>query len=276
MVQVYVYNKSTVVTNNETAIMVAACNILIKKFCFIWNILPVTITHLTTIQDVNYIFYIVDNTIITPNMLTCFTNSNGKFSGYILAKNIINNGGVPLYLDATTYTVAAALFSQIAETILDPSINIWWRLNAISTVAGDVCNPVFGNLVIIPTPSPKFVPNINQCKKIGQRVFETPSTTANTVNVALCDFLYPSWYDPNSVIPSNTIFNYLNTLTKPFMVSNNGYVAVLNTVTNTLVYTYGINVPLWLRTFTQNTLRNAVRRNYVASQSNIITFPPAF
>ena len=272
MVQIYVYNKSTVVSNNEVAIMVAACNILIKKVCFIWNLLPVTITHLVTLIDVNYIFYIIDNTTLTPNMVSCYTSTNGKVSGYILAKNILNNGGVTLYKDATTYTVAAALFHEIVETIIDPTINTWWRLNTLNMVAGDICNPVLNNLIVVQTPNP----NVNPCNKLGcsfnkykgPLVRETPLTNTNVVSVALCDFLYPTWFDPILTISTGIVYNYANTLTKPFSISSGGYVVLLDNTTNKLTYKYGSKVPAWQKTYTQNTLRNVIRKNNVNNQVN--------
>ena len=256
--QIFVYNKSTVVTTTDVALMVSACNILLQKFCFIWNILPVTVTHLIKLQNVNYIFYIIDNTTVTPTIPTCGT---AKIGGYIMAKTILNNGGAVLWKDNNTYTVAADLFHQIAQTIIDPTINVWWRLDSIYMVASDVCNPVMNNLVVMQVPNPALYPNsIYNTEPI---IKEIPLSDTNNVKVALCDFIYPSWFDPSTSSSTGIIYNYTNTLTKPFSISTTGYVILLNTKTNTLLYYYGSSFPTWEKALVNQYYRNVIRNNYI-------------
>lgn len=250
--QIYVYNKSTVVSNHELNIMVTACNTLIKKFCFIWNILPVTITALTKIQHVNYLFYIVDNSVLPSSLLAYHTEINGKVIGYIMAKTIINSGGTVLHKDKTTFTVAASLFHEIAESLIDPTVNIWWQLNNIYLVAAEVCDPVQNNLVLIQTADP---------------------ITKKTIDVALSDFIYPSWFDPMATPNSGIVFNYTNTLTKPFSISTGGSVVLLNTKSNALKFIFGKKVPAWQKKMKHASNRIMIRKHHVTKQLVNITKP---
>lgn len=246
--QIYVYNKSTFVNQTELNSMVLACNTLIKTFCLAWEIHPVTITVLNNLQHklqkVKYLVYIIDNSIIPAEVLAYHTELDQHIVSYVMAKTIIDAGGAVLYKDKNSYTVAAALFQEIAEIVVDPTVNIWWQLNNMYMVASEVCDPVKNNMVVM---------------KVGNG-----GQTKEPVTVALSDFIYPAWFDPLAKAPNR--FNYTKTLNKPFSMSSGGSVVLINTRTNTITYRYGKRVPQWQKLYKNVAVRTVIRKHHVDKQ----------
>lgn len=200
-----VYNKSTVVTNNELTIIVDACNILIKSFCLYWKLLPINIVLVTIAppQFTNYLFTIIDFEPIKKGTISYYTQIHDKVIGFVLAKVILDNGGAIYYENSTTHTIGSALFHIILESIINPSNNKWWQQNTTLLIASDVCNPVDNNVVPITV-------TINHTSTI----------------VGLADFITPAWYNPEAA--STERFDYADSVYAPFVLGINGFVREWN------------------------------------------------
>lgn len=221
--QLYLFNRSTKVSLSDVNAMVLAVNMLLVQFCNAWNITASTITYKTgnPTTGMKYIFYLVDQDPSAPGALAYHTETTGGlYVGYVLCQTILTYGGVTLYKDNKTPTIASALFHEIAEALIDPTVNIWWVVNNRQCVAAEVCDPVQNNIVL-------------------QQVI----VSGRVINVGLSDFVYPAWLDPYASVGSR--FNYLNTLKRPFTMSAGGYLIVLTINSGTISYVFGKKVPNW-------------------------------
>lgn len=198
-VQILVSNKSTVVTDVEVQQMVQACSILLPSFANVWNT-PATISFAgkdvgTSQQKTPTFLFVIVDTTDQADALAYHTEEEGKIEGFVFAKTIIENGGVVLHLDATTTTVASALFHEVAEALVDAFCNEWWTAANGTFYAAEVCDPVESNNVIV--------------------------SLVDGTKVALSDFVFPAWRDTQAAAGSQ--FNYNNTLKAPFQLEKGGY-----------------------------------------------------
>ena len=115
-------------------------------------------------------------------------------------------------------TIAGALFHELVEALMDPTVNSWWQngsalnvnhadgsvtqsgttfSNGTTFCCAEVADPTQQNFVVI---------------KCGSE------------DIAFSDFIFPAWK-----ILQNTAgpFNYINTLKTPFTVDVGGYVVIL-------------------------------------------------
>jgi hypothetical protein len=120
----------------------------------------------------------------------------------------------------TMRTVAATLFVKIAETLVDPARNVWWRdANGVLYQAG-ICDPVAGNPIDVDVA--------------GERA-------------TLCDFIYPAWKDPGAA-KGSAVFNHSRSLTAPFELGMSGRCAILDPyVGGDVRWAFGRAVPWQIR-----------------------------
>src|SRR3989338_8324281 len=188
MFVINIYNKSSVVTNDEVKIMISGCELLIPILCEKWSILLPSIQFIegnplnSSRNDI--LFVMLDNSD-QVGALGYHTEENNRVNGFIFCKTILDNGGVKFYKDNNTPTIASALFHELAETIIDPTCNIWWDDFKGTLYSAEICDPVQNGIVLV---------NIDN------------------LQIGLSDFIYPSWKDSQALSNSNIQFNYLNTL----------------------------------------------------------------
>lgn len=241
MTVVGIDNKSTCIVDADVAIMVSALNSYMPIFAQAWSLdtpLVVFVPDYPATPD--WLFHIIDSDADVPNALAFHTEENDQIDGYILAKTILDNGGVPLYKDPTTDTVASALCHEVFEALIDSTCNAWWLAGSDSSTTGklyaaEVCDPVQSNIVVIVG-----------CDAVG-----------NDVDVGLSDFVLPAWKDPQAVAPAQ--LNYTNTLTVPFSVDVGGYVVVLDPATGETTQVFGKEVPQWVQDAKKKSGRNNKR-----------------
>ena len=238
---IIVYNRSTIITDDEVRLMVKACNVLMKQVCAAWNRLPVNISFITWIEpDAYYTFYVLDSDGGDPNKTSYHSEAYGKIVGYVFAKTILKNGGAILYKDNSTYTIASALFQEIAQALINPYVNTWWKMNSTTLAAGEICDPVHYNIVVI-TVQDDLSTNSNQCNNRQQ---------IKKVEVGLSDFVYPAWHNPlgktlaNPKICNDKFYqyNYKKTLSAPFTTSGGGFIMTLNINTKTITKVFGKDI----------------------------------
>jgi len=123
--------------------------------------------------------------------------SNGSAYGKVFAKTIIDNGGVVLYKDSKTPTIAQCICHEVMEMIGNPTANKWYNDNNMTFWAGELCDPVESNVLL---------------------------TTVGTDKVGLSDYVLPNWFNPDA---TKGPFNKMNTLKKPFTLDSNGYAIII-------------------------------------------------
>jgi len=227
--RISIINRSTVVTDTDGSYMTTAMNMILPTFCKDWSVINYRVsyvpTNVATIPANSYHIYIYDNADVSGVLAYHDIQSAVPF-GRVFAKTVLQNKGVVLYEPTLTLpTVAQAVSHEIFELIIDPRCNIWW-MHYFSglLVAGEVCDPVQSNVVVI--------------------------TLANKVKVGLSDWVLPSWQcAQNTTGP----FNHLKTLTAPFQVKNGYVMAIKNSrITNA----YGMTANTNLTTIYGNTVND--------------------
>lgn len=231
---IYISNKSKFVSPVDFNCILTACNALLPTFCNHWNITcPV-------------IFQAPINTIITSpnvliNLIDC--NMNGTpFKNDIEVKPILENGGVMLYKDDSTVTVASFVFSEICNLLIDKNLNGWWidlrsDINNPTFYANEVCDQVQNNIVKI---------------TVGN------SNSKNGIVVGLSDFILPAWKDLNS---KNVPLNYMETLKVPFECSKVSSI-IKFTPAHGITQVFGENTPNWLQNLKNESYKYNVRKSF--------------
>lgn len=209
--QIAVINQSTMIVDIDGSNMVMALNILLPKFCTSWSISQVDAVYIPknsiNIPETAYRIYLLDTADI-DGVLAYHTLRSDIPYGNVFVNTILSSGGVILYeASQTMSTVAQCLAHEVFELLIDPRCNIWWmNFNTGQLFAGEVCDPVQSNVVLI--------------------------TLSNGVNVGLSDWILPSWQDAQN---TKGPFNYLNTLTSPFEIKN-GYAMIIKNSNITSIY----------------------------------------
>jgi len=184
MSQITIINNSTVVADVDVQSMVEACNQFLPNLTGAWNMgNPQVVFNSDKTATGNWHFYIVNTDSDVPGALAYHTETNDQVVGYILAQTILQNGGVVLYQDHNTPSVASALFHEIAEALIDPTVNIWWLAGNNQMYAGEVCDPVQDNIVPVVLDS------------------------NNQITVGLSNFIFPAWRDQQAGIGSEALIN---------------------------------------------------------------------
>ena len=223
MTTIAIDNKSTVVNDDDVIKMVEAANQWLPLVATAWDVTCPTVAFGST---GTWLFHMIDEDPNTPGALAYHTEENDIVDGYILTKTILNNGGVTLYKDDSTPTVAAAFAHELAEALIDPVCNGWWQVNDSLMYAAEVCDPVQNNNILI--------------------------TLKDGSLVAMSDFILPAWRDSQD---TKGPFNYNNTLTAPFTLDNGGYVSQIDVTTGKSTEIYGKTMPEWLQTHKKNSKR---------------------
>ncbi len=207
MYVINIYNKSTVVTDADCMLMTTACSKQLLMMCNSWNVICPKISFISSKVSSTIVLaprvwaFVIIDTADVADALAYHQDPDGSIAGYVFAKTILDYGGVILYKDRTTPTVSSALFHELAETIINPNCNMWWFNGTDTYYAGEVCDPVQGDVF------PYVVAS-------GKR----------RINVGLSDYVFPSWSDPVPAIDAK--YNYLGTLTAPFTLNASGYAII--------------------------------------------------
>jgi hypothetical protein len=191
----YITNKSTVISDVEYSNILQSLKIYLSSLCKDWDFAPIYV--LNSIQPLEknlpntvIIFDAIDDEVFNTYNYEQDPNSVAR----IFAKTVIESGGVVLYQDESTMTVAQILCNEILGLISNLNMNKWYMDSNTSLWWGDICAPVYGNILNIDLPS--------------------------GVKVGLSDYVLPCYFGPNGV---QGPFNKNNTLMGPFGIDEYGY-----------------------------------------------------
>eukprot|EP00696_Hemimastix_kukwesjijk_P011281 gnl/Hemi2/24172_TR8111_c0_g1_i1.p1 gnl/Hemi2/24172_TR8111_c0_g1~~gnl/Hemi2/24172_TR8111_c0_g1_i1.p1 ORF type:complete len:301 (-),score=34.98 gnl/Hemi2/24172_TR8111_c0_g1_i1:39-941(-) len=182
-----VFNQSSVVTDAEAEIMVQATNQALPGFCTPWRLQVPRVRFVTgapPAASLDWEFILRDNSDV-EGALAYHTETNGKVTGYIFAKTILSDGGVVLYRDDSTSTVASALTHEIYEALADPVCDGFWQDTSTGLLyCQEVADPVQDGIQVVtvsgtgsrsaatrahlPSPPPLPVPDFSGVQRPGR------------------------------------------------------------------------------------------------------------
>ena len=180
-----IYNVSTAINNTNLQNMVKAINNFLITLCTDWNLNPIQLiigTYNTHVPIPNNTILLMDYTD-EDGALGYHYEQNGNAIGKVFAKTILNYGGVILYRDNSTFTVAQCLCHELLEMIGNPQINRWAMDNSGLLWAMELCDAVESNLIVYTLPG--------------------------NIKVGLSDYILPKWFSPDS---TSGPYNKLNTI----------------------------------------------------------------
>jgi hypothetical protein len=234
-------------------IMIAASNVLFPYVAKAWTVICPHIyfaKDITVKKNGSWWFHIIDEDPSEPDALAYHTEDNDLVFGNILAKTILENAGVVLYKDNTTETVASALFHELCESLLDPTVNGYWQADNGTYYCSEICDPVQDVIVpIVATVPIKWTDTTN-------------TTNATTkITVGLSDFVYPTWRDTQA--PIKSLFSYMNSIHKPFAITPGGYAVIMNPSINNgqPQQIFGEKVAEWKKIHRSRTRRIRIRKH---------------
>lgn len=257
-VQIVVYNlldKGSAVTDADVRLMVAASNLLMPKVAAAWGYIAPVVVFAGDLGGKApnagaWKFYMIGEDANVPDALAYHTEEGDVVDGYILTKTILSNGGVSL-CDAKaplkTETVASALFHELAEAFVDPTVNAWWQDANGVFYSAEVCDPVQGNNVLVEVTGsashPGGAPAVHQ--------------------VALSDFIFPAWRDSQAPTDGSVQLNYTKTLKTPFTLDHGGYYVKFDPAVDAQpTQVFGRKVPAWVRALKTKSWRVTKRNGW--------------
>jgi hypothetical protein len=231
-----VINQSTLVSNAQVATMCKAIQVQFNLHCApAWNQYPPTVTFYANAAQVPgyaWITYVIDNDAQVAGALGFHEETSDKVVAYIMCEPILTNGGVPFVYDPanpTQYTVSATLSHELMEMFGDRFAGGFSTGPANSSGSNlycqELCDPVEDNSYAI---------------------------TADGYQVAVSNFVFPSWFNPEATAALNAPFDYLKKLTAPFTMTAGGYI-ITATLDNegevTARHIFGEKVPQWKKDY---------------------------
>jgi hypothetical protein len=227
-----VLNQSTLVTNAEVSIMCQAIQVQFNLHCApAWNQYPPTVkfyANATQVPGYAWVTYVIDNDTQVEGALGFHEESSDKVVAYIMCEPILSNGGVPFVYDSsnpTQYTVSATLSHELMEMFGDRFAGTFsagpQNSSGSNLYCNELCDPVEDNSYGI---------------------------AVDGYQVAVSDFIFPAWFNPQATSPQNMPFDYLAQLKAPFTMTAGGYIITATLSSEgevTAQHIFGDKVPQW-------------------------------
>ncbi|CAM6004241.1 unnamed protein product [Sphagnum balticum] len=157
---------------------------------------------------------------------------NDKVDAFIFAAPVLQNGGTVMVFDPANpsqYTVSATLSHEVCEMVGDRYAGGFSQGPTSSTGADLYCQEL--------------------CDPVEN---DSYGIMVGTTNVAVSNFLFPSWFNPEATKALNAPFDYLNKLSAPFTMDAGGYMIVA-TLTGegqvTAKHIFGEKMPQWRKDY---------------------------
>ncbi len=219
-----VVNRSSMVKNYDVQLMCEAIQIQLNLHVLpAWGLKSGTVQFYADEKKVPnwaWIIYIIDSDAQVQGALGYHEEVNDKIDGYIMCQPVLSNGGAVLAFDKSNpgqYTVSGTLSHEVIEAVGDRYTNCFYDNGSVSW-CGELCDPV---------------------EQIGYGI------NVNGTEVAVSDFVFPSFFNPLAKLPQNAPLNYLNTLTQPFTMLPGGYSIQRDGGPGTEIQVFGKQMPKW-------------------------------
>ncbi len=235
-----VVNKSSLVSDADVSLM---CRAIQKQldlnFLPAWNLKAATIKfYPSTVTAPGYAWVVnmIDDDTSVPDALGFHSETTGdRIEAFIMCKPVLSNGGVALEFDPSNpgrYSVSATLSHEVLEMIMDRFTNTFCD-NGNTSWCQEMCDPV---------------------EQIGYGIM------VDGINVAVSDFVFPSFFNQYATLAANAPFNYLNTLKAPFTILAGGYAIQRTGGAGTETQVFGEAMPMWRREMKMKKFARAGRR----------------
>ena len=225
-----VINESTLVTNDQVIAMCQAIQIQLELHVLpAWNMKAGTIKFYSNVSQVPgyaWVVSMLDNPT-QAGALGYHAEDNDKVDAFIFAEPVLSNGGTAMVFDSknpSQYTVSATLSHEVCEMVGD-------------RYAGGF------------SQGPQITQGNLYCQELCDPVEnDSYGITVAGVQIAVSNFIFPSWFNPEATKALNAPFDYLNKLSAPFTMDAGGYM-ILATLGNegqvTAHHVFGENMPQW-------------------------------
>lgn len=229
-----IINQSTLVTNDQVNTMCQAIQIQLDLHVLpAWNMKAGSIKFYADAAKVPgyaWVVSMLDNST-QAGALGYHAEDNDKVDAFIFAQPVLSNGGAALVFDPANpgqYTVSATLSHEVCEMVGDRYANgfsVGTSIPQGNLYAQELCDPVEN---------------------------DSYGIMVGTTNVAVSNFIFPSWFNPEAVASKNLPFDYLNKLSAPYTMDAGGYMIVAS-LTNegqvTAQHVFSESIPQWRRDY---------------------------
>jgi hypothetical protein len=225
-----VINESKLVTNDQVNIMCQAIQVQLDLHVLpAWNMKAGTIKFYANPAQVPgyaWVVSMLDNST-QAGALGYHAEDNDKVDAFIFAQPVLSNGGTVMVFNPANpgqYTVSATLSHEVCEMVGDRyagGFSMGPQISAGNMYCQELCDPVEN---------------------------DSYGITVDGYNVAVSNFLFPSWFNPQATKALNAPFDYLNKLTAPFTMDAGGYMIVAtlgNEGQVTARQVFGEKMPQW-------------------------------
>jgi hypothetical protein len=235
-----VINKSTMVKDADVQTMCQAIQQQVNLHVLpAFNLKATTVSFYpdaTKVPGYAWTINIIDDDTSVPGALGFHEEtSDDKFTGYIMAKPILDNGGTVMVFDPKNpgqYTVSGTLSHEVIETIGDRFTTTYNDCGDVSW-CHELCDPV---------------------EQIGYGV------KVGDVEVAVSDFVFESFFNQYATKAINGPFNYLDSVQKPFQILQGGYAITRKGGPGTETQTFGPAMAEWRKACKQKAFSRGARR----------------
>lgn len=220
MTIIAVVNKSSMISDADVNLMVAACDYQITHHLAPlynrswWHVKAFTKTQVVP-TSVSYFQVIIMDDPDQANALGYHTEDMKGVWGRVFVKPVLHAGGTAL---RGTLSVSSVLSHEVCEMFCDKNVNAWVDRTDGTFVALEVCDPVENDAYVIPVNDPSGKP----------------------VDVSVSNFVLNAWFDAQA--PATSRFDYLHKVHAPLTMSVGGYMVVLNTKTGNVTEVFGDSV----------------------------------
>ena len=234
-----VINESTLVSNADVNTMCQAIQIQLDLHVLpAWNMKAGTIkfyTDKTKVPGYAWVVNMLDNST-QAGALGYHSLDNDLVDAFIFAQPILSNGGTAISFNTSNpsqYTVSATLSHEVCEMVGDRFANgfsVGPQISQGNMYAQELCDPVENDSYPI---------------------------SVGVVQVAVSNFIFPSWFNPEATNPKNFPFDYLKKLTAPYTMDAGGYMIVASMSNEgqvTARHVFGEAMPQWRKDYVKNEL----------------------
>ncbi len=211
------YNVSTVVNNINLQNMTKAINNFLITFCNDWGLSPIQLVignYNNHIPIPNNSIFMMDDSDAGDGVLGYHYEDSGKAIAKVFARTTLNLGGVLLYKDKFTFTVAQVLSHEVLELVGNSFVDKYCLANDGLLYAMEMCDAVESNLLMVTIPG--------------------------GIKIGLTDYLMPVWFSADSI---GARYNKTGTLTAPFTIDSGGYSIIINIIDGYIDTIYGATHP---------------------------------
>jgi hypothetical protein len=234
-----VINESTLVSNADITTMCQAIQIQLDLHVLpAWNMKSATIkfyANKAQVPGYAWVVNMLDNST-QAGALGYHSLDNDVVDAFIFAEPVLTNGGATLIFDPSNpdqYTVSATLSHEVCEMVGDRFANgfsVGPTLDTYNMYCQELCDPVEN---------------------------DSYGITVDGYTVAVSNFLFPSWFNPEATTKLNAPFDYLGKLTAPFTMDAGGYMIVGTMTTEgqvTAKHVFGSTMPQWRQDYVKSEL----------------------